>query len=62
VAIQLAKRAIYHNQDVDLRAGLEFETFAQGICKETEDAKGGRQGVRRETRAGISRPVAVCRT
>ena len=41
VAIQLAKRAIYHNQDVDLRAGLEFETFAQGICKETEDAKEG---------------------
>jgi len=41
VAILLAKRAIYHNQDVDLRAGLEFETFAQGICKETEDAKEG---------------------
>jgi len=41
VAIQIAKRAIYHNQDVDLRAGLEFETFAQGICKETEDAKEG---------------------
>ena len=41
VAIQLAKRAIHHNQDVDLRAGLEFETFAQGICKETEDAKEG---------------------
>lgn len=41
VAIHLAKRAIYHNQDVDLRAGLEFETFAQGICKETEDAKEG---------------------
>jgi 2-(1,2-epoxy-1,2-dihydrophenyl)acetyl-CoA isomerase len=41
VAIQLAKRAIYHNQDVDLRAGLEFETYAQGICRETEDAKEG---------------------
>jgi 2-(1,2-epoxy-1,2-dihydrophenyl)acetyl-CoA isomerase len=41
VAIQLAKRAIYHNQDVDLRAGLEFETFAQGLCRETEDAKEG---------------------
>jgi enoyl-CoA hydratase/carnithine racemase len=41
VAIQLAKRAIYHNQEVDLRAGLEFETFAQGICRETEDAKEG---------------------
>ena len=41
VAIQLAKRAIYHNQEVDLRAALEFETFAQGICKDTEDAKEG---------------------
>jgi len=41
VAIQLAKRALYHNQDVDLRAGLEFETFAQGVCRETEDAKEG---------------------
>jgi enoyl-CoA hydratase/carnithine racemase len=41
VAIQLAKRAIYHNQDVDLRAGLEFETFAQGVCRETDDAKEG---------------------
>jgi 2-(1,2-epoxy-1,2-dihydrophenyl)acetyl-CoA isomerase len=41
VAIQLAKRAIYHSQDADLRAGLEFETFAQGICRETEDSKEG---------------------
>ena len=41
VAIQLAKRAIYHGQDADLRAGLEFETFAQGICRETEDSKEG---------------------
>jgi len=41
VAIALSKRAIYHNQDVDLRAGLEFETFAQGLCRETEDAKEG---------------------
>ena len=41
IAIQLAKRAIYHNQDVDLRAALEFETFAQNISRETEDAKEG---------------------
>lgn len=40
VAIGLAKRAI-HNEDADLRAALEFETFAQGICRETEDAKEG---------------------
>lgn len=41
VAIQLAKRAIYHNQQVDLRAALEFETFTQSVCKDTDDAKEG---------------------
>jgi 2-(1,2-epoxy-1,2-dihydrophenyl)acetyl-CoA isomerase len=41
VAIALSKRAIYHNENVDLRAGLEFETFAQGLCRETEDSKEG---------------------
>jgi enoyl-CoA hydratase/carnithine racemase len=41
VAIALAKRAIYHNQDVDLRSALEFETFAQNVTRETEDAKEG---------------------
>lgn len=41
IAVQLSKRAIYHNEDVDLRAGLEFETFAQNLCKETEDYKEG---------------------
>jgi enoyl-CoA hydratase/carnithine racemase len=43
IAIRLAKRALYHSLDVDLRAALEFETFAQNICSETEDA---REGVR----------------
>lgn len=41
VAIALSKRAINHNLDVDLRSGLEFETFAQGVCRETEDSKEG---------------------
>lgn len=41
IAIALAKRAIYHNQHVDLRAALEFETFAQNVCRETDDAKEG---------------------
>lgn len=41
VALQLAKRAIYRNLETDLRAGLEFETFAQGVCKATEDGKEG---------------------
>lgn len=41
IAIRLAKRAIYHNQDVDLRAGLEYETYAQNVCRETEDSKEG---------------------
>jgi 2-(1,2-epoxy-1,2-dihydrophenyl)acetyl-CoA isomerase len=41
IAIRLAKRAIYHNQEVDLRAGLEYETYAQNLCRETEDSKEG---------------------
>ena len=41
VAIRLAKRALYHNLDADLRAALEFETFAQNVCRETEDAAEG---------------------
>ena len=41
VAIQLAKRALYHSQHADLRSALEFETFAQNITRETEDSKEG---------------------
>ncbi len=41
VALQLSKRAIYRNLETDLRGGLEFETFAQGVCKATEDMKEG---------------------
>ena len=41
IAIRLAKRAIYHNLDTDLRQALEFETFAQNICFDTEDAAEG---------------------
>jgi 2-(1,2-epoxy-1,2-dihydrophenyl)acetyl-CoA isomerase len=54
VAIRLAKRALYHSQDCDLRQALEFETFAQNICQDTEDA---REGVRAfvEKRAPVFR-------
>ena len=38
---RLAKRAIYHNLDSDLRQALEFETFAQNICFDTKDAAEG---------------------
>jgi enoyl-CoA hydratase/carnithine racemase len=41
IAIRLAKRSIYHNLDCDLRQALEFETFAQNICFDTEDAAEG---------------------
>lgn len=41
VAIQLSKRALYHNQDASLREALEFESYAQNICSRTEDAKEG---------------------
>jgi enoyl-CoA hydratase/carnithine racemase len=41
IAIRLAKRALYRSQEVDLPAALEFETYAQNICSETEDAREG---------------------
>jgi 2-(1,2-epoxy-1,2-dihydrophenyl)acetyl-CoA isomerase len=41
IAIRLAKRALYRSQDSDLRSALEFETYAQNICHDTEDATEG---------------------
>ena len=41
IAMQLSKRALYHNQEVPLREALEFESYAQNICARTEDAKEG---------------------
>jgi len=41
VAIRLAKRALQRNAEGDLRSALEFETFAQNACFETEDAREG---------------------
>jgi 2-(1,2-epoxy-1,2-dihydrophenyl)acetyl-CoA isomerase len=54
LAIQLTKRALQHNQDVDLRAALEFETFIQGIARQTEDYKEGVQAFI-EKRAAVFR-------
>lgn len=41
VAIRLAKRAMYRGMESGLREALEFETYAQNICSETQDAKEG---------------------
>jgi len=41
VAIRLAKRSLYANEDLDLRSALQMETMAQNICFETEDATEG---------------------
>jgi 2-(1,2-epoxy-1,2-dihydrophenyl)acetyl-CoA isomerase len=41
VAIRLAKRSLYANEDLDLRGALQMETMAQNICFETEDASEG---------------------
>jgi len=41
VAIRQAKRALYRNAESGLREALEFETFAQNACFETEDAREG---------------------
>jgi enoyl-CoA hydratase/carnithine racemase len=41
IAIRLAKRGLYRNAESDLRTALEYETFAQNTCFETEDAREG---------------------
>ncbi len=41
VALRLARRAIYRNAAADFRSALEFETFAQNACRDTEDAAEG---------------------
>jgi 2-(1,2-epoxy-1,2-dihydrophenyl)acetyl-CoA isomerase len=41
IAIRLAKRGLYRNAESDLRTALEYETFAQNTCFETEDAAEG---------------------
>ena len=41
IAIRLAKRAMYKSMDSDLRSALEFETYAQNICSQTEDSREG---------------------
>ena len=41
IAIRLAKRGLYRNAESDLRSALEYETFAQNACFETEDAREG---------------------
>lgn len=41
IAIRLAKRGIYRNMESDLRGGLEYETFAMNLCRQTEDSKEG---------------------
>jgi len=54
IAIRLAKRGLYRNAESDLRTALEYETFAQNTCFETEDA---REGIRAfvEKRAPVFR-------
>ena len=41
IAIRLMKRGIYCNMESDLRGGLEYETFAMNLCRQTEDSKEG---------------------
>jgi enoyl-CoA hydratase/carnithine racemase len=41
IAIRLARRALHRNVETDLAGALEFETFAQNVCFDTEDAREG---------------------
>jgi len=37
VAIELAKRGVYRSLQNDLRAQLDYESYAQNLCRQTED-------------------------
>lgn len=41
VAVELTKRALQRSLDNDLRNQLDYESYAQNICRQTEDHKEG---------------------
>lgn len=41
VAVELTKRALQRSLDNDLRTQLDYESYAQNICRQTEDHKEG---------------------
>jgi enoyl-CoA hydratase/carnithine racemase len=41
VAIELTKRALQRSLNNDLKTQLDYETYAQNICRQTEDHKEG---------------------
>jgi 2-(1,2-epoxy-1,2-dihydrophenyl)acetyl-CoA isomerase len=43
VAVELNKRAVYKGLENDLATQLAYETWAQNICQQTEDAQEGRR-------------------
>lgn len=41
IAIELTKRGLYRSLNNDLKTQLDYETYAQHICRQTEDAAEG---------------------
>jgi len=41
VAIELTKRALQRSLNNDLKTQLDYETYAQNICRQTKDHKEG---------------------
>jgi 2-(1,2-epoxy-1,2-dihydrophenyl)acetyl-CoA isomerase len=41
VAVELTKRGLQRSLENDLKTQLDFETYAQNICRQTEDHKEG---------------------
>jgi len=43
IAIELVKKGVYRALFHDLESQLEFESYAQGVCRQTEDHREGVQ-------------------
>lgn len=41
IAIELAKNAVYLGLETDIKTSIDFESYAQNVCRNTEDHKEG---------------------
>jgi len=53
VGIELTKRALQRSLENDLKSQLDFETYAQNLCRQTKDHKEGVRRLRREKKTEV---------